>query len=107
MSSDAGAEDAAEDSDSESSGQTRGGGADADDKGNMTKSDDYRAVWLSTAWSVWYGFGFPAWVFASSTKYVSLPPGTAMTVMTTIWIATVVYIIGPGTVREARKAMGK
>jgi hypothetical protein len=83
------------------------GGEDPSD--GFTTSEEYRSPYLSTAWSIGYGFGFPLWVFTSTlTPAVSIGEvgGVLMGILTLAWLATVAYIVGPETIRQAKKLKG-
>lgn len=80
-----------------------------DPSDGFTTSEEYRHPYLSTIWSFGYGFGFPIWVFVSTVTPSTSPAdigGVLMGVLTLVWLATVAYIVGPETIRQARKLKG-
>lgn len=68
---------------------------DIDESTAGTTETDYRWRWLSTLWALGYGFGFPAWVLATSVDVGAAVLGSLLLA----WGSTVVYIVGPENVK--------
>lgn len=72
-----------------------------------TTEQDYRWKWLSTLYVLGYGLGFPAWLLGSALFDYSITlDGTVLGVMVLVWLACVIYVIGPENVKAAQQIRG-
>lgn len=72
-----------------------------------TTDQDYRWKWLATLFTGAYGLGYPAWLAGSTVLEYSISlDGATMGVLTLVWLACVVYIVGPETVKTAQSIRG-
>lgn len=69
-----------------------------------TTNEDYRWKKLSTIIVLGYGLGFPVWVMGSTIAHYSLSlDGTLMSVLVLVWLACIIYAIGPENLKAAKE----
>lgn len=73
-----------------------------------TTNEDYRWKKLSTIIVLTFGLGFPLWIMGSTIWNYSLSlDGTLMSVLVLVWLACIIYAIGPENLKAAKEIKGE